>query len=92
MVDYIRDLRPAKWGLGVSLHRGNPKPPVSALGQKQTFRNVRPMSALPPIADIGTHSQDVCFVPKADILRCGETSLFDHLVGSCRLTGWRSRT
>jgi hypothetical protein len=25
------------------------------------------MSALPPKADIGTHSRDVCFVPKADI-------------------------
>src|SRR6516164_6663115 len=24
------------------------------------------MSALPPKADIGTHSRDVCFVPKAD--------------------------
>jgi len=56
---------------------------MSALGQKQTFPNVRPMSALPPKADIGTHSWDVCFVPKADIVRCGKTSLFDHLVGSC---------
>src|SRR5262249_5485818 len=27
----------------------------------------RVMSALPPKADIGTHSRDVCFVPKADI-------------------------
>ena len=25
------------------------------------------MSALPPKADIGTHSRDVCFVPEADI-------------------------
>ena len=30
------------------------------------------MSALPPKADIGTHSWDVRFVPKADILRCGK--------------------
>src|SRR5215467_5601595 len=30
------------------------------------------MSALPPIADIGTQSRDVRFVPKADIVRCGE--------------------
>src|SRR6516165_7731689 len=29
------------------------------------------MSALPPIADIGTQSGNVCFVPKADIFRCG---------------------
>jgi len=27
------------------------------------------MSALPPKADIGTHSRDVRFVPKADISR-----------------------
>ena len=27
----------------------------------------RPMSALPPKADIGTQSWDVCLVPKADI-------------------------
>jgi hypothetical protein len=41
------------------------------------------MSALPPKADIAYCYWDVCFVPKADILRCGkETSLFDHLVGA----------
>ena len=40
---------------------------MSALGQKQTLRGVRPMSALPPKADIGTRSRDVCFVPEADI-------------------------
>ena len=38
MVDYIRDLRRAKWGSGVSLHGSNPEPL---------------MSALPPKADIG---------------------------------------
>src|SRR6516165_8972835 len=30
------------------------------------------MSALPPKADIGTHSWNVRFVPKADILRCSK--------------------
>jgi hypothetical protein len=40
------------------------------------------MSALPPKADIGTHSRDICFVPKADIPRCKKLSLFDHLVGA----------
>jgi len=48
------------------------------------------MSALPPIADMGTQSWNVRFVPKADIVRCGEirravrrnTSLFDHFVGA----------
>jgi len=55
---------------------------MSALGQKQTLRQLQPMSALPPKADIGTQLRDVRFVPKADILRCGkETPLFDHLIG-----------
>src|SRR5262249_24849856 len=38
-----------------SVLRGNNlKPPMSALGQKQTFGKARLMSALPPKADIGT--------------------------------------
>jgi hypothetical protein len=41
---------------------------MSALGQKQTFRNVAPMSALPPKADIDQPGRDVRFVPKADIV------------------------
>src|SRR5262249_2523437 len=45
---------------------------MSALGQKQTLRSVRPMSALPPKVDIGTQSWNVRFVPKADIPRCGK--------------------
>jgi hypothetical protein len=52
MVDYIRDLRLAKWGSGVSLHGGNPEPPMSALGQKRTLERLWTMSALPPKADI----------------------------------------
>ena len=52
MADYIRDLRQAKWGLGVSLHGTNPEPLMSALGQKRTSEQVRAMSALPPKADI----------------------------------------
>jgi hypothetical protein len=51
--DYSRDLRLTKWGSGLSLHGSNPEPLMSALGQKQTFRRVRAMSALPPKADIG---------------------------------------
>jgi hypothetical protein len=31
---------------------------MSALGQKQTFRNVQLMSALPPKADIGAHNYE----------------------------------
>ena len=30
MFDYIRDLRPAKWGSGISLHGSNPEPLMSA--------------------------------------------------------------
>jgi hypothetical protein len=40
---------------------------MSALGQKQTLKHVRPMSALPPKADIDELDHHVCFVPKADI-------------------------
>ena len=40
---------------------------TSALGHKRTWKLVRVMSALPPKADIGTQSRDVCFVRKADI-------------------------
>jgi len=52
MVDYIRDLRLAKWGSGIKLHSSNSEPPMSALGQKQTLRHLQTMSALPPKADI----------------------------------------
>jgi len=46
---------------------------MSALGQKQTLADFRVMSALPPKADIGTQTRNVCFVPsKADILGQGE--------------------
>ena len=44
--DYSRDPELAKWGSGVSLHGSNPKPLMSALGQKQTSALVRAMSAL----------------------------------------------
>jgi len=37
------------------------------MSEKQTFSNVRRMSALPPIADIAECDWDVRFVPKADI-------------------------
>jgi hypothetical protein len=45
---------------------------TSALGQKQTLRRVRLMSALPPKADMDQHSRDVWFVPEAGILRCSK--------------------
>ena len=34
------------------MHGNNLEPLMSALGQKRTLRGVRPMSALPPKADI----------------------------------------
>ena len=40
---------------------------MSALGQKQTWTRVQPMSALPPIADIAERDRDVRFVPKVDM-------------------------
>ena len=42
MVDYIRDLRPAKWGSGVRLQGNNFKPLMSALGQKRRFTLLGP--------------------------------------------------
>jgi hypothetical protein len=35
-----------------ALHRSKSREPMSALGHKRTFRSLRPMSALPPKADI----------------------------------------
>jgi hypothetical protein len=40
--DYIRDLRPAKWGSTVNLRRKNPRSPMSPLGQ-QARPQPRPM-------------------------------------------------
>ena len=75
---------------------------MSALGQKRTFGKVRLMSALPPIADIGTQACDVCFVPKADIHSSASTSIRGyeptgraHVSGSpdfCRPSRNRSRS
>src|SRR5262249_42795090 len=55
--NYSRDLRPAKWGSGQSLHGSNPEPLMSALGQKRTFAVQKGMSALPPKADIISSDQ-----------------------------------
>jgi hypothetical protein len=52
------------------------------MGQKQTFGPGNAMSALPPKADLAKRCWDVCFVPKADILRCSEWMLYSiTLVG-----------
>jgi hypothetical protein len=60
--------------VGRIVHHGKFWLPMSALGQKQTFKRLRLMSALPPSADIHSTDQDVCFVPIADIVQfelCG---------------------
>jgi hypothetical protein len=53
---------------------------MSALGQKQTFRKVRAMSALPPKADITERRLHVRFVPKADI--CGAAKFSGYSITS----------
>jgi hypothetical protein len=45
---------------------------MSGKGQNRTLKRLHPMSALPPKADIVHDGGNVRFVPKADILRCGE--------------------
>src|SRR5215831_12879808 len=53
-------------GRGVVRH-SKPNRPMSGLGQKRTFTNLRPMSALPPKADMDQSGCDVRYVSKADI-------------------------
>jgi hypothetical protein len=54
---------------------------TSALGQKQTWQRILMMSDLPPKADIGTQSRNVCFVPEAD--SCTAAKNVDPLVCAC---------
>ena len=44
----------------------------------------RPNSALPPKADIGTQSRNVCFVPKADI----GSGLIDYFISPAEQRRW----
>ena len=50
MVDYIRDLRLAKWGSGIKLHSSNSEAPMSALCQKRTHGIGANSAKIPPIA------------------------------------------
>ena len=52
LTDYSREMRAAEWASMASLRSSNGEPDVSALGQKQTCAAHKPMSALPPKADI----------------------------------------
>src|SRR6516225_4659996 len=70
--NYTKVLRQVEWGSAGNLRCTSRQPPMSALGQKQTSRHLQPMSALPPIADIGTQPRNVCFVPIVDKVHCNE--------------------
>ena len=63
------------------LRRSNMRKRMSALGQKQTSRLVRAMSALPPKADIEPRSRDVRFVPKADSCTAANSRAGDDPAG-----------
>ena len=58
-------------------------PTMSALGQKQTFCDARPMSALPPKADIHGCGANVRYVPCVDGSELARAFLtFAALVGA----------
>jgi len=57
MTDYIRDLRPPKWDLGVRLHGINPEPLVH-FGSKADI-SACIMSVLPSKADIAERNRHV---------------------------------
>jgi hypothetical protein len=61
---------------------------MSALGQKQTFKRLRLVSALPPKADIGCGCWDVRFVPEAEVAVIRSVgSLIGHLLRSLEFHG-----
>jgi len=55
---------------------------MSALAQKQTLQSVKPMSALPPKADIAENDRHDRFVPKADI--CSAAIFLYSITSSAR--------
>ena len=61
---------------------------MSALGQKQTSSNLRPMSALPPIADMCSAQANVRFVPIADIDKLHHVLVMSSLVVAGQLAIW----
>ena len=62
-----RDLTQGDLGNGVNAEWLAGRLPMSALGQKQTSRPIRAMSALPPKADMDHQGCDVRFVPEAEV-------------------------
>jgi hypothetical protein len=63
---------------------------MSALAQKQTFDDVRRMSALPPKADMDQHGRDVRFVHKRNHALQQQGLLFNHQCRVARHDGRRS--
>ena len=61
---------------------------MSALGQKQTLRQVGGMSALPPEADMCVANTDVRFVPIADIHLAARSSNKLRELRIARLKSW----
>jgi hypothetical protein len=73
------------WSDGHAPHRSMSSGLMSALGQKQTLGKVRPMSALPPKADIALHRSEcpLCAKSRHSALQ-QRMSLFDHQVGTAK--------
>jgi len=72
--DYIRDLRAAKWGLGVGLHGGNPELLMSALGHS------RPGPA-------GRRFSHVRYAPKATSPKCDRSRWANNRHVQCSKSG-----
>jgi len=66
-----------KWGATINLRCKNLAPPMSQLGQSQTFDDVCITSVKPPIADSCPTSREV-----RDGRSAANCSLFDHFVGA----------
>ena len=64
------------------LYLSQPAERAPLSGSTVTVRGRRPMSALPPKADIDQHRCDVRFVPKADSCSATKNGLVDHLVST----------
>jgi hypothetical protein len=59
--NYSRDLLPAEWGLGVSLHGSNPELLMSALGHS------RPMYSVPEPINVRCHSNSDIIVRRSEV-------------------------
>jgi hypothetical protein len=62
------------YAVSVPLPDANNKTAMSAVGQKRTLTRIRPMSALPPKADIAGRCLNVRFVPEAAVSNRSKSS------------------